>query len=74
MAKSGDLTPVAITAVTVTLLIDAVVNDNTILGSDERIKLDGNVTISVQYLEELVIQFLFLRINQLAISRTDYAL
>ncbi|EMW2543045.1 glutamate synthase operon protein GltF, partial [Escherichia coli] len=26
------------------------VNDNTILGSDETIKLDGNVTISVQYL------------------------
>ncbi|MCV5934728.1 glutamate synthase operon protein GltF, partial [Escherichia coli] len=24
--------------------------DNTILGSDETIKLDGNVTISVQYL------------------------
>ena len=31
-------------------MIDAAVNDNTILGSDETIKLDGNVTISVQYL------------------------
>ncbi|ELT4488568.1 glutamate synthase operon protein GltF, partial [Escherichia coli] len=48
--KTGELTPVAITAVTFPLLIDAAVNDNTILGSDETIKLDGNVTISVQYL------------------------
>ncbi|ENS1852196.1 glutamate synthase operon protein GltF, partial [Escherichia coli] len=50
VAKTGELTPVAITAVTFPLLIDAAVNDNTILGSDETIKLDGNVTISVQYL------------------------
>jgi len=49
-ASTGELTPVAITAVTFPLLIDAAVNDNTILGSDETIKLDGNVTISVQYL------------------------
>ncbi|MCZ5534486.1 glutamate synthase operon protein GltF, partial [Escherichia coli] len=47
VAKTGELTPVAITAVTFPLLIDAAVNDNTILGSDETIKLDGNVTISV---------------------------
>ena len=38
VAKTGELTPVAITAVTFPLLIDAAVNDNTILGSDETIK------------------------------------
>lgn len=50
VAKTGELTPVAITAVNFPLLIDAAVQDNTVLGSAETIKLDGSVTISVQYL------------------------
>ncbi|EFB2832759.1 MULTISPECIES: DUF1120 domain-containing protein [Escherichia] len=50
VAKTGELTPVAITMAQFPLLIDAAVQDNTVLGTTEVIKLDGNVTLQVLYL------------------------
>ncbi len=50
VAKTGELTPVPVTIAQFPLLIDAAVQDNTVLGTTEVIELDGNATLQVLYL------------------------
>ncbi|MFQ0834511.1 DUF1120 domain-containing protein [Citrobacter freundii] len=50
VAETGTLVPKAFKVLTAPLLVAAAVQDNSILGTDDTITLDGNTTISLVYL------------------------
>lgn len=50
VAETGSLEPKAFKVLTAPLLITAAVQDNSVLGTDDTITLDGNATISLVYL------------------------
>ncbi|WP_333496271.1 DUF1120 domain-containing protein [Kluyvera sp. CHPC 1.251] len=50
VATKGSLVPKAFKVLTAPLLITAAVQDNSVLGTDDTITLDGNATISLVYL------------------------
>ncbi|WP_333496273.1 DUF1120 domain-containing protein [Kluyvera sp. CHPC 1.251] len=50
VAEKGSLTPKAFKVLTAPMVIAAAVQDNSVLGTDDTITLDGNATISLVYL------------------------
>ncbi|WP_333496272.1 DUF1120 domain-containing protein [Kluyvera sp. CHPC 1.251] len=50
VAEKGSLTPKAFKVLTAPMVISAAVQDNSVLGTDDTITLDGNATISLVYL------------------------